>query len=174
MAIAAVSLLLLIAFIADMRTQRIPNGLNLSFFCGALLFYVSYEGVGGLKASLIGAAAGFIPLLLLYWAKGIGAGDVKLFGAAGAWLGMLPVLQLMLYSFLYAGALAALLLLARKMKLFRERQQLPGTEEEKMAFRNSPKRSWMENAPWLKEGKSFPFMLAVAPAAVTILWMVVF
>jgi prepilin peptidase CpaA len=158
MAITAVSLLLLIAFIADMRTQRIPNGLNLSFFCGALLFYVSYEGVGGLKASLIGAAAGFIPLLLLYCAKGIGAGDVKLFGAAGAWLGMLPVLQLMLYSFLYAGALAALLLLARKMKL----------------FRNISKRSWMENAPWLKEGKSFPFMLAVAPAAVTFLWMVVF
>ncbi len=158
MAIAAVSLLLLIAFIADIRTQRIPNGLNLSFFCGALLFYVSYEGVGGLKASLIGAAAGFIPLLLLYWTKGLGAGDVKLFGAAGAWLGMLSVLQLMLYSFLYAGALAALLLLARKMKL----------------FRNISKRSWMEKAPWLKEGKSFPFMLAVAPAAVTILWMALF
>ena len=166
MAIAAVSLLLLIAFITDIRTQRIPNRLNLIFFCGALLFYVSYEGVGGLKASLIGAAAGFIPLLLLYWAKGLGAGDVKLFGAAGAWLGILPVLQLMLYSFLYAGALAALLLLARKMSLFRERQQLPGSANAKQA--------WMENARWLKEGKSFPFMLAVAPAAVTILWMAFF
>lgn len=176
MATAAVSLLLLIAFAADMRTQRIPNGLNLIFFCGALLFFVMYEGMDGLKGSLLGATAGFIPLLLLYWARGIGAGDVKLFGAVGAWLGVFPVLQLMLYSFLYAGVLAAILLLIRKIGLFRsgQRQLAGGVEENKIVLHNSSKQGWTESLAWLKEGRSFPFMLAVAPAAVTLLWMAAF
>ncbi|MHA7964553.1 A24 family peptidase [Paenibacillus sp. CAU 1782] len=175
MATAAVSLLLLIAFASDLRTQKIPNGLNLIFFCAALLFFVCSEGMNGLKASLLGATAGFIPLLLLYWAKGIGAGDVKLFGAAGAWLGVLPVLQLMLYSFLYAGALAALLLFVRKLGLVGGLgQQNAGDGRNKGTPQLRYRQGFVERVAWLKEGRSFPFMLAVAPAAVTLLWMAAF
>ncbi|WP_214628522.1 A24 family peptidase [Paenibacillus agaridevorans] len=114
-ALAAFLLLLLAAFITDMKWRRIPNWLTFTFFVAGLLYHVSINGVAGLAAASWGATAGFLPLLLLYALGGIGAGDVKLFGAAGAWIGVGTVLQLMMASIVCAGIIGLLLLAGRML-----------------------------------------------------------
>lgn len=84
-------LLLLVAAI-DLKTHRIPNWLNLIIALAG--FAATYLLGRDLIASLIGAAAGYLVLFALsefyFRARGrdgIGLGDAKLLGAAGAWLG---------------------------------------------------------------------------------------
>ncbi|MBH5317468.1 prepilin peptidase [Paenibacillus sp. GSMTC-2017] len=159
--IAAI-LLIMIAFVTDIRKQLIPNWLSVGAFVLGVSYHSVFSGANGWLWTLWGAAAGFFPLLLLYMMKGIGAGDVKLFGAIGAWIGVLGVAELMMYSILYAGAIGVLLLAIRR------------TFAKNIAIAVvaivSPSASWTKGEwlAWTKAGKSFPFMLAVAPAAVTL------
>lgn len=176
MVAGAVFLFLAAAFIFDVKLQKIPNVLNAASFLLALLYFGIRDGLGGIGLSLLGAGAGFLPLLLLYLAKGIGAGDVKLFGALGAWVGFLPVLQMMLYSFLFAGAIAALLLVVRGVKSLSwgappQSVTLANVSDNVEPEANCKSKKSGKGTGWLREGKTFPFMLAVAPAAFTI-WLV--
>lgn len=161
----AAALLLAAALATDLKHQRIPNGLTALFWAGGMGFHAIGGGGGGLAAACAGSAAGLVPLLLLYWAKGIGAGDVKLFGAVGAWIGIWEVLQLMLYSFLYAGGIAAVLLLARRAVSAVRFRAADG-----QASGEAPEGGRSVWPDWMRQGSVFPFMLAVAPAALTV-WL---
>lgn len=84
--------LILISYI-DARTYRIPDALSLPLMLvGLLLAFLS--GPAYLLSSAVGAFAGFLSLwgvgeifFRLRGHEGLGVGDAKLFGAAGAWLG---------------------------------------------------------------------------------------
>lgn len=153
---------LIIAFICDVRTQTIPNWLTLSSFFSGVGYHAVVGGWDGLLESIGGASAGFFPLLALYALRGIGAGDVKLFGAIGAWIGALLVAQLMLYSILYAGAIGIILIVLNRSFSNRLTAALFSIVV--------PATRWTSGQwfSWAKSGKSFPFMLAVAPAAATV------
>ncbi|WP_168121058.1 A24 family peptidase [Paenibacillus sp. HB172176] len=157
----AVTALIAAAFATDIRKRMIPNRLTLLFFVSGVVYQLISFGTQGVTASFIGAASGFLPLLLLYAMKGIGAGDVKLFGAIGAWLGWLITLQLLMYSILFAGMIGVLLLIARVAWI-------------RSAIRSLANRTPLvrSRAMALKEGQGkrneFPFMLAVAPAAIAL------
>lgn len=156
---------LLIAFITDMKHQTISNWLTGTSFVAGMLYHGLAGGLEpqGWLYSTAGAAAGFIPLLILYAFGGIGAGDVKLFGALGAWVGTVMIAQLMMYAILYAGAFGVLLLVINRA--FAKRMAALMV----IAYPGGARAvSWFN---WAKSGKSFPFMLAVAPAAVTV-WMI--
>jgi prepilin peptidase CpaA len=96
----------------DVRTRRIPNWLT---FPGAALGVVAstlaHGGQGAMTsvAGLILGVALFFPLFLL---RGLGAGDVKLMGALGAWLGTSVMFGVAFYTSL-AGGVLALALIAR-------------------------------------------------------------
>ena len=158
----AVMILLLLAFATDIRKQIIPNRITLSFFVIGVIYQYLAFGIIGLTASLIGAASGFLPLLLLHVMKGIGAGDVKLFGAIGAWLGWLITLQLLMYSILFAGLIGIILLAARVAwirSVIRSLGQLfPLTRGRSFSVSTGQGRR-----------QNFPFMLAVAPAAAALM-----
>lgn len=161
--IAAVSLLLIISFVTDIKSQVIPNRLTIPFFAAGLLFHIVKDGISGGLWALAGAAAGFFPLLLLYIFKGIGAGDVKLFGAIGAWAGVWAVLQMMFYSLLYAGLIGVFLIIANRKFA---RNVAAGLVAIFIPAAGAWKRQgWLQ---WARSGKGFPFMLAVAPAAITV------
>ena len=76
-----------IATITDLRSRRIPNWLVLPFLCTGIVVSVGVHGWHGLGQSLGGAYLGLAIYGVLFWMGGMGAGDVKLCAAIGAWVG---------------------------------------------------------------------------------------
>lgn len=99
---------LLIASLIDVVSHRIPNLLLAPALSVALLTGVTLGGLGGIFASLAGLGVGLIMLLPLYVMGAMGAGDVKLLGVAGAFLGPWGALVAGLTTFI-AGAIFGLL-----------------------------------------------------------------
>jgi prepilin peptidase CpaA len=86
----------LLAALTDLRSRRIPNVLTLPLFaCGVIQASLA-AGTAGLFDSLIGCAVAGLPYVLLFLFAGGGAGDAKLMGALGAWLGLSQSLALLL------------------------------------------------------------------------------
>lgn len=158
---AAAAVLLIAALLTDLRSMLIPNRLTVSFFAAGCLYQTIVGGWSGLWMGLIGAAAGFVPLFILHMARGIGAGDVKLFAALGVWVGTSTVLQMMMYAILYAGLIGVLLVLFNRpfsRRVFSGLLLLLHRGAE-------PRRK--ELGGWAAGGTTFPFMLAVVPGALT-------
>ncbi|HMU64084.1 MAG TPA: prepilin peptidase [Nitrosomonas sp.] len=105
--------LLLIAVYYDIRTYRIPNKLILiGIAIGSFCAFLPYEVGGiGITNSLLGFAVGLIILLPLYLSRAMGAGDIKLMGMIGIFVGPLPMLLIALYTAIAGGILAVIVLL---------------------------------------------------------------
>lgn len=111
---AALVLLLSAATYLDLRRHRIPNALT---FGGALLglaLQTSLLGFDGFLTSLGGFGIGLAVLLPFYLLGGMGAGDVKLMGAVGTFLGIQYALLATALTLIVGGILAMLVLLARR------------------------------------------------------------
>ncbi|MFJ7567131.1 prepilin peptidase [Herminiimonas sp. NPDC097707] len=113
-------LLIAMTFI-DADTQLLPDDLTLSLLWLGLLVNLNATFVP-LEEAVIGAAAGYLSLWLIYWLfklatgkEGMGYGDFKLLAALGAWLGwkMLPVI-ILLSSLVGAVVGIALIMLAKR------------------------------------------------------------
>ena len=103
------SLLLAIACVSDLRSRRIPNALVLATLAAGVGFSIALDpALPGLGRSVAGAATGLVIWLPFWMLRKIGAGDVKLFAAAGAWLGPADAVT----AALAAAVLGAVLTLA--------------------------------------------------------------
>ena len=99
------------ACFSDVRTRHIPNTLTFGASAVAFAFFLATNGIAGLGLSLAGWGVGlalFVPFFLL---GGMGAGDVKLLAAFGAWLGPADVFWVAIYGGLAGGVLAVLVAL---------------------------------------------------------------
>jgi prepilin peptidase CpaA len=101
------------ACVWDVRTRRIPQLLTLGGALAGVMFHVTAAGWPAGVASLSGWAVGLLLFLLPFALGGLGAGDVKLLGALGAWLGVVNVLWLALYTGVAGGVLALVVALYR-------------------------------------------------------------
>ncbi len=95
-----------LACIADIRSRRIPNVLTFGAAAAGLVFHLATRGLDGGLASMGGWIVGVAVLFAPYALGGMGAGDVKLLGALGAWLGPADALWLALYTGVAGGAIA--------------------------------------------------------------------
>jgi prepilin peptidase CpaA len=96
----------------DFRTFRIPNALSVSGAAIGLLAQVWGFGIEGLWQGLAGLALGLGLMLPGYLFLSTGAGDVKLMGAVGAFLGPERLLLALLFTLLAAGAVGTIYALA--------------------------------------------------------------
>ena len=79
----------LIAAVTDLQARRIPNWLTGPLFLAGIAWAGWQGGWVGATESLAAAVALALPFVLLFLFAGGGAGDAKLMGAVGAWLGLI-------------------------------------------------------------------------------------
>jgi len=111
---ATLVLLLLLAATIDVRTMRIPNRLTVTGAVIGLAFSaaIPWQELGpnwaldGFLSALGGMAAGLALLLPLYALRVMGAGDVKLMGMVGAFVGLQQIVPTVLSVFIAGGVLA--------------------------------------------------------------------
>jgi prepilin peptidase CpaA len=107
----SVGTLLALACITDLRTRRIPNVLTLSAAGLALLFHLVTGGVSAAGWSVAGWTLGVVLFLPIFALRGMGAGDVKLLAAVGAWLGPTQVAIAALAASITGGVIAVVVAL---------------------------------------------------------------
>jgi prepilin peptidase CpaA len=79
--------LLAAAVATDLRNHRVPNLLLLPALSLALMLHTMSGGIDGLITVAGGLTVGLAMLLPIYAMGGMGAGDVKLLGVVGSFLG---------------------------------------------------------------------------------------
>jgi prepilin peptidase CpaA len=106
--------MLAIGSLTDIRTNRIPNLLTLPFALGGMAFNATANGMDGFLFSLAGCAAGIGFLIIPYLMSGMGAGDVKLMGAVGSFLGAKETFEAFLLIALFGGIYSVALIVIRR------------------------------------------------------------
>jgi prepilin peptidase CpaA len=112
------SCILIAAAICDLLYRKIPNVYTFPTMIIALAYFGATRGLSGLLFSAGGIVLGMGILLILYVMGGMGAGDVKLMGAAGAVLGPLGVLNAFVFT-AFIGLVYSLLVLLFRYKYTR-------------------------------------------------------
>jgi prepilin peptidase CpaA len=99
-------LLSVIAGVTDFRSRRIPNWLTVPGLVTGLVLNTVAAGMHGLKLSLFGTGLGLLLLLPFVLLRSLGAGDWKLAGALGAFVGPGVLADLLMGSVFVAGIMA--------------------------------------------------------------------
>jgi prepilin peptidase CpaA len=100
-----------LAAIYDLRFRKIPNGLTYPVMALAVAYHATLNGWGGVLLSLEGIGLGMALLILPFLMGGMGAGDVKLLGAVGGFLGPQGVFRAFLFIAIVGGVYAIVLLM---------------------------------------------------------------
>jgi prepilin peptidase CpaA len=95
----------------DLHSRRIPNLLTLGAAAAAFVL-AAVHGLPTFESTLIGWLIGLALWLPVYALGGMGAGDVKLIAAIGAWLGPLGAVHAALYSAVVGAVMALVVALA--------------------------------------------------------------
>lgn len=95
----------LMAAISDVRTFRIPNALTLPLALSGLVWSYFIHGPPGLLGAVGASALLAGPFVLMFLVAGGGAGDAKLMGAIGFWVGLDRALILLVATLLWGGML---------------------------------------------------------------------
>lgn len=102
---------LAVASATDLAWARVPNWLSLPAAVTAVCLHARDAGWAGAAFGVEGWCVGLLAFLGLYVAGGMGAGDVKLMAAVGAFAGPTRALGIVLWAALAGGLYALGLLL---------------------------------------------------------------
>ncbi len=150
------------AAIGDLRTRRIPNTLVAVLACSGLIYSVIGEPViPGLLRGLAGLTVGLACWLPFYALGWLGAGDVKLFAAAGAWLGPVGAIEGSLAG-ACAGAVLALVWMVRS-------RGMKGTTEVLGLAAGTP--SILSPGDAGSRSSTLPYGIAIAFGAIVAGWL---
>ena len=95
----------------DLRTRRIPNELTFGAAAVALGYGLIAGGPWGLLMAAAGWLAGAALFFPIFALGGMGAGDVKLLAALGAWLGPVDAVWLAIFASISGGVIGAVVAL---------------------------------------------------------------
>jgi prepilin peptidase CpaA len=103
--------LALIAAVWDLKTRRIPNVLTFGAALAGVVAHVYVAGFMGAGWAVGGWLVGMAFFFPIFALGGMGAGDVKLIAALGAWLGPGPIVWVALFSLVAGGVIGLLVAL---------------------------------------------------------------
>jgi Flp pilus assembly protein protease CpaA len=104
----------LVAAAIDIRKGVIPNYLTAPLFVAGLAFSVYKGGFSGLPDALAACLVLALPYVLLFLFAGGGAGDAKMMGAIGTWVGLSEGVIVLLFVSLAALFVALLTAIYKK------------------------------------------------------------
>lgn len=105
------ALMLVLAAYSDTRYHRIPNGVTFGGAGAGLVLQSYFGGLEALGSGFLGLAIGFALFLPFYSRGAMGAGDVKLMAAVGAFLGFSATLLAAAFTMIVGGVMAVAILL---------------------------------------------------------------
>jgi prepilin peptidase CpaA len=163
----AVVIVAVISAVTDLRFRKIPNWLSLSAALTGLLLNFFFSGFQGLGSALVGSIAGFLLLFFVYLVGGMGAGDVKLMAAIGAFLGPWLIFVAFIWTALAGGVLALLLIGWRKT--FRQTSQNLKTILLSLSMGTSPRQAniTLDNPKLIK----LPYGVPIALGTILAVWV---
>ena len=157
-----VILLLIVAALIDVKTRRIPNWLVLSGALYGVIYNTALPPTphDNILFPLMGLALGLMLFLPLYLLRAMGAGDVKLLGMVGAFLGPGDTFYAALATMIVGGMLAILFVLAKgKLQImFRNLASVFQLGYLSVASGSTPN---LQVAPQVSAGK-LPYAVAIA------------
>lgn len=109
------------AVCCDLRTGKIPNPLTAGGMIMGAAYQWSVKGPPGMGSFAAGVLLPLLTLGCLHYFHMLGAGDIKLLMAAGAFLGPSECLNCMFLSFLCAAAASAVILARQRIFMHRLR-----------------------------------------------------
>lgn len=98
----------------DLRTRRIPNVLTMTLATAGLAMAATRASGVTPANALLGALIGFALMMPGHLLGATGAGDVKLFAAAGTLLGPVGMLTAFIYTAIAGGMLAVIGVVRRR------------------------------------------------------------
>ena len=159
----------LIAGWTDWRSRRIPNWLTVpGLVVGVLANFIIF-GWPGCKSALLGAGLGLLILLPFVAIRSLGAGDWKLVGALGAFLGPQRLLLVLLGTFLVNGIMAVGLIIWTR-RVWRTLRNLASMAGSLLTFHMPGPEVSLDNAESLKIPFGVGVAITVFACAVSILW----
>lgn len=128
-----------VATFTDLRSRRIPNWLVLPFLPLGIAISGWFGGWHGVIQSLEGAGLAILIFGILHLKFGMGAGDVKLCAAIGAWIGPSQFLIAVVLTALAGGLVILLWAICRMLlrivgRKNREETSFRGLMETKMPY----------------------------------------
>lgn len=157
-------LLLLFSVVSDIRTSRIRNIHTASAILAGLVINTHLSGMHGFKESMEGIILPVFLFGIFFYARLIGAGDIKLFSSIGAVFGIDFVIMVIAYSFLICG-LYSLVMLCIKRKFvstfvpFIKEIRLCCLTQSLSVFKNKTTRTYIRMSPAIAAGCVFQVLL---------------
>jgi prepilin peptidase CpaA len=155
-----------VATITDLYSRRIPNWLVFPFWLAGIVARGVYFGWHGVWQSLAGAGVAIGIFGVFFLLGGMGAGDVKLCAAVGAWIGPAQTLFALIFTALAGGVIVVVwaALGGFLLDLFKGTGDLmagwkSGTIRDPDATIENPKRRKIPYAPAIAVGTLFSFFV---------------
>lgn len=160
----------------DLRSRRIPNLLTGGVWIAGVGAAVAVGGLAGLLDALLACCLLATPYVLLWAFAGGGAGDAKMMGAVGTWMGV-ALGALCLVSISLAGVLLAMACAARAGRLRSVLTSVGGAARGAMipVFGSGSPEDVRAVMPPVRGAQTFPYGIAilignVIAAGVVFLW----
>jgi prepilin peptidase CpaA len=151
---------LVAAAVSDVRARRVRNPLNLAIgACGVLFAVVTQGGMAAVPFALGGVALALAIWFPMFALRLMGAGDVKLLAACGAWLGWQGVVVASLATGVFGGVLGALWLLRTQ-----------GAWSAMHAMSTAVRMPWLLKMRPFEARERLPYAVAVAAGVATAWW----
>lgn len=163
---AVFTVLLLWAALGDLRSRRIPNRVVVAIAILGVAYSAFSGGMHGLGSSFGGMATGLVCWLPFYVLGWLGAGDVKMFAASGAWLGPMKALEGSLVAALF-GAVLALLWMLHVRGFRKSLETLAIATSSPGVLSSSAKQGETERG-------TMPYGIAIAAGALWAAWLPIF
>jgi prepilin peptidase CpaA len=155
-----------VATITDLYNRRIPNWLVFPYWLAGIVVQGVLFGWHGIGQSLAGAGLAIGIFGLFFLLGGMGAGDVKLLAAAGAWIGPRQMVFALIFTALVGGVIVVIWAVVGGFlpDLFKDTGDLMagwkrGTLRDPEATIQNPRRRKMPYAPAIAVGTLFSFFV---------------